>query len=60
MVDKDRVKGAVKDVAGQAQEEVGKLTGHERTTREGRETKAEGKIDKAAGHVKDAVRGGTR
>lgn len=57
MVDKDRVKGAAKDVAGTVQKEVGKLTGDDSMVAKGHANKAEGKLDKAAGHVKEVIRG---
>jgi uncharacterized protein YjbJ (UPF0337 family) len=57
MVDKDRVKGAAKDVAGTVQKEVGNLTGNQRMADKGHANKAEGKLDKAAGHIKEAIRG---
>ncbi|NYZ15388.1 CsbD family protein [Azospirillum sp. RWY-5-1] len=57
MVDKDRVKGAAKDAAGTVQKEVGKLTGNDSMVAKGNANKAEGKLDKAAGHVKEAIRG---
>lgn len=57
MVDKDRMKGAAKDVAGTVQKEAGKLTGNDRMVDKGHGNKAEGKLDKAAGHIKEAIRG---
>jgi len=57
MIDKDRIKGAAKEVAGQVEKETGKLTGNRDMEARGERRKAEGKIDKAAGHVKEALRG---
>lgn len=57
MIDKDRIKGAAKEVAGQVQKEAGKLTGDRETQARGEARKTEGKIDKATGHVKEALRG---
>ncbi len=56
-MDKDRIKGAAKDVAGQVEKETGKLTGNRDMEAKGERHKVEGKIDKATGHVKDALRG---
>lgn len=54
-MNKDEIKGAVKDVAGKAQREVGKLTGSEKQQVKGALNQAEGKIQKGVGHVKDAL-----
>lgn len=59
MVDKDRIKGAAKDVGGKIEQEAGKLSGDRELQAKGAGHQAEGKFDKAAGHVKDAVRGDT-
>lgn len=56
-MDKDRIKGAAKDVAGDVEKETGKLTGNRDMEAKGERHKVEGKIDKATGHVKDALRG---
>lgn len=55
-MDKDRVKGAVKQVTGDAKESIGKLTGDASLEAEGRIEKAEGSIQKAYGKTKDALR----
>jgi len=54
-MNKDEIKGAVKDVAGKAQQEIGKLTGSEKQQDKGVVNQAEGKIQKGVGHVKDAL-----
>ena len=54
-MNKDEIKGAVKDVAGKAQREVGKLTGSEEQQVKGAMNQAEGKIQKGVGHAKDAL-----
>lgn len=56
-MDKDRIKGAAKDVAGQVEKETGKLTGNRDMEAKGERHKVEGKIDKASGHIKDTLRG---
>ncbi len=55
-VDKDRVKGAAKDVGGKIEQEAGKLTGDRSRQAKGVQHQAEGKVDKGVGHVKDAAR----
>ena len=53
-MNKDQVKGAVKDIAGKAQKEVGELTGSEKQQVKGLKNQAEGKIQKGVGDVKEA------
>lgn len=55
-MDKDRVVGKVKEVTGGVKEGVGRATGDKRTEVEGAGEKTEGKVQGAAGKVKDAVR----
>ena len=52
---KDQVKGAVKDVAGKAQQKVGELTGSEKQQAKGLKNQAKGKIQKGVGDVKEAL-----
>jgi len=54
-MNKDQVKGAVKDVAGKAQQKVGELTGSDKQQIKGLKNQAEGKIQKGFGDVKEAV-----
>jgi uncharacterized protein YjbJ (UPF0337 family) len=54
-MNKDEIKGSVKDVAGKAQQKVGELTGSETQQIKGLKNQAEGKIQKGVGHVKDAL-----
>jgi uncharacterized protein YjbJ (UPF0337 family) len=56
-MDKDRVKGTVKQVEGTVKAQLGKLTGNESLEVEGTVEKVEGAIQKAFGKVKDALRG---
>jgi uncharacterized protein YjbJ (UPF0337 family) len=49
-MDKDRIHGAANKAKGAVKEGVGKITGDEKL-------KAEGKLDKAKGHVQSAVGG---
>jgi uncharacterized protein YjbJ (UPF0337 family) len=54
-MNKDELKGSVKDVAGKAQQKVGELTGSEKQQIKGLKNQAEGKVDKAVGKVKEAM-----
>jgi len=58
IMDKDRIKGTVKQAEGTAKESLGKLTGDKSLEIEGKAKKAEGKIQKAFGKAKDALREG--
>jgi uncharacterized protein YjbJ (UPF0337 family) len=55
-MDKDRVKGKAKDVAGRVQRQAGEWTGDEESQVKGTLKQAEGKLQNAVGQVKDAVR----
>jgi uncharacterized protein YjbJ (UPF0337 family) len=54
-MNKDKIEGSVKDVAGKAQQKVGELTGSEEQQIKGLKNQAEGKIQKGVGNVKDAL-----
>jgi uncharacterized protein YjbJ (UPF0337 family) len=54
-MNKDEIKGSVKDAAGKVQQKVGELTGSETQQAKGLKNQAEGKIQKGVGHVKDAL-----
>jgi uncharacterized protein YjbJ (UPF0337 family) len=56
MVDKDRVEGKVKDVAGRVQRQVGEWTGDTKDQAEGAAKQVEGKVQNAWGKAKDAVK----
>ena len=53
-MNKDQVKGTMKDIAGKAQEKAGELTGSEKQQIKGLKNQAEGKIQKGVGDVKEA------
>ena len=53
-MNKDQLKGSVKDVAGKAQEKMGELTGSDKQQIKGLKNQAEGKIQKGVGDVKEA------
>jgi uncharacterized protein YjbJ (UPF0337 family) len=55
-MDKDQVKGKVKDVTGGVERKVGEWTGDKSTEAKGAAKQAEGKVQNAWGTVKDAVK----
>lgn len=57
IVDADRVKGAVKKKAGQLKEQTGKALGDEKLREDGKAEKAAGTVQNAVGGLKDALRG---
>lgn len=56
-MDADRVKGAVKKKAGQLKEQTGKALGDEKLREDGKAEKAAGTVQNAVGGLKDALRG---
>jgi uncharacterized protein YjbJ (UPF0337 family) len=54
-MNKDQVKGSVKDVAGKVQEKAGELTGSDSQQIKGMKNQVEGKIQKGVGDVKEAI-----
>lgn len=55
-MDKDRIVGAAKDVAGNVEKNVGNLAGDSKTQASGAARQAEGMIQNAFGQAKDTVR----
>ena len=55
-MDKDRIKGAAKNIAGKAKTAVGKVTGDEKLKNEGRTDQVKGKVQNVVGGVKDSMR----
>jgi len=55
-MDKDEVKGKVKDIAGRAERQVGEWTGDKSAQADGTKKQVEGKVQNAWGKVKDAVK----
>ena len=53
-MDKDRVKGKAKDIAGRVERQVGEWTGDEEKQIEGTKKQARGKVQNAWGKMKDA------
>lgn len=54
-MNKDQVKGAVKEVAGDAQEKLGRLVGSPEQEAKGQAREMEGKVQKNYGDAKEAV-----
>ncbi|MBA3479404.1 MAG: CsbD family protein [Lautropia sp.] len=54
-MNKDQVKGSIKDAAGKVQEKVGQTTGNRDQEAKGLGKQVEGKTQKTVGDVKDAV-----
>ena len=55
-MNKDQIKGTVKDVAGEAQESLGKITGNKDQQVKGETRQVEGKLQKGVGNVKEGVK----
>jgi uncharacterized protein YjbJ (UPF0337 family) len=55
-MNKDQVKGGLKQATGKAKVVAGKITGNAKTQAEGYVTQIAGKIQKAYGNVKNAAR----
>src|SRR5438045_7277705 len=55
-MDKDRIKGAAEQAKGKVKEQAGKLTGDEKLKSEGKVDKAAGKIRNTVGGLKDSMR----
>ena len=53
-MNKDNVKGKMKDIAGRVERQAGEWTGDEKAQAEGLGRQAEGKVQKAWGDLKDA------
>lgn len=58
-MDKDRVEGKVKDVAGRVERQVGEWTGDKNAQAHGAAKQVEGKVQNTWGKAKDAVRSAT-
>jgi uncharacterized protein YjbJ (UPF0337 family) len=55
-MDKDRIVGAAKEIKGSIKETIGKATGDAKLEADGKVDKVEGKVQKAVGGFKDAVK----
>jgi len=58
-MNKDQVKGAMKDAAGKVQQKTGELVGSQKQQTKGLVKQMEGTTQKAAGDVKEAVKDAT-
>jgi uncharacterized protein YjbJ (UPF0337 family) len=56
-MDKDRIKGSAEQAKGAVKEAVGKVTGDSKLEAEGKGDKAAGKVQNAIGGLKDTLRG---
>ena len=56
-MDKDRIKGAAVQVKGAVKEAAGKYTGDAKLEAEGKADKLAGKVQNAVGGLKDTLRG---
>lgn len=59
-MDKDRIKGKAKDIAGRIQRQAGEWTGSEEDQVKGTAKQVEGKVQNIAGRIKDAGRDAMR
>jgi len=59
-MDKDRVEGSAEQAKGAIKEGFGKLTGDKKLEAEGKADKVAGKVQNAVGGAKDALRDATR
>ena len=55
-MNKDQVKGAIKDAAGKVQEKTGEVIGSTEQQLKGLHKQAEGKTQKAVGDIKDVLK----
>jgi uncharacterized protein YjbJ (UPF0337 family) len=55
-MDKDRIVGAAKTVAGNIKQALGKAVGDQKTVADGKTEAAEGKVQNAVGGIKDTIR----
>jgi uncharacterized protein YjbJ (UPF0337 family) len=56
-IDKDRIEGSAKQAKGAVKEVIGKVTGDAKLEAEGKSDKVAGKVQNAIGGLKDALRG---
>ena len=57
MADEDRVEGAAKNLKGSVKETAGKALGDSKLEAEGKGDKVAGKVQNAIGGIKDALKG---
>ena len=59
-MDKDRIEGSAKQAKGAVKEVAGKVTGDAKLESEGKSDKAAGKVQNAVGGLKDQLRDATK
>ncbi|HET9106269.1 MAG TPA: CsbD family protein [Steroidobacteraceae bacterium] len=59
-LNKDQIKGSVKDIGGKIQEGAGRLVGSKKQQIKGLEKQAEGKVQQQVGDLKAAVEDATK
>lgn len=59
-MNKHQVEGKAKDLAGEAQEKIGEVTGDQETQAKGEARQVEGKTQKKVGDVKEGVKNITK
>lgn len=59
-MNKDQIKGTIKDVVGKLQEDGGKLIGSDEQQREGVQKQREGKAQRLIGDVKEVLEDATK
>ena len=55
-MNKDQIKGSLKDAAGKAQRKIGEAIGSTEQQVKGAATQAEGKVQKAVGNAREALK----
>jgi uncharacterized protein YjbJ (UPF0337 family) len=55
-MNKDQAKGHLKDMGGKARQKIGQMTGNRSEQAKGMANRAEGKVQKGVGDVKNAAR----
>lgn len=59
-MNKDQVKGKIKEVAGEIQEHTGKAIGNKEQQAKGHQREMEGKLQQTVGNVKEVVKDSTK
>jgi len=54
-MNKDQIKGSVKDAAGKAQEKIGQIVGSDKQQLKGIKKQVEGNVQKAVGDAKEMI-----
>ena len=57
-MNRDQVKGAVKDIAGKVQQKTGEATGNDSQQAKGLANQGEGKVQKKVGNAKEVLKKG--